>query len=149
MHPLVILHMTTPNPKRDTKLGAWKYYGRLKKIVYPESAPETKTDTTKGGEKKVEKVLIYGGVETAPIHLRKAASKGSALLDDIPQHSEAELLGGDGAWKQIQWAGKVGYVLAEFVHPATASPESEIVTVPRKELETIYDTLGDFLGLRG
>ena len=69
-------------------------------------------------EQTPEKILIRGGVLTAPIHLRKAASTSSALLDDIPQGSEAELLEGGEAWSRIRWKGKTGYVKSEFTQPA-------------------------------
>ena len=142
INPLRIRHMTSPRAKMDTKLGKWGWHGYLKKVDYSESGDE--------GGKEMEKVIISGGNPDEPIRLRKAASTTSAILAEMPQGSEAELIEDKGAWIQITWSGKTGYVMSIFVHRVDdGGQDGETVSVNRAELEKIYDTIGDMLGLRG
>ena len=136
VYPLRIRHMTTPKAKMDTSIGKWGWHGQLKKISYS------------GGEKKMEKVIISGGNPNEPIRLRKAASTGSAILAEMPQGSEAELIEGGGAWNQIVYSGITGYVMSVFVH-RKEDPAGETITVSKVELEKIYNMIGDMLGMRG
>ena len=135
VYPLRIRHMTSPRPKMDTSIGKWGYHGKLKKVDYS------------GGGKEMETVIISGGNPDEPIRLRKAASTGSKILAEMPQGSEAQLIEGGGTWNLIAWNGLQGYVMSVFVH--AKGEDRETVTVSRAELEKIYDTLGDMLGLRG
>lgn len=137
VYPLRIRHMTTPRPKMDTSIGKWGYHGKLKKIKY---------SGTDGGE-KMETVIISGGNPDQPIRLRRAASTASTIMAEIPQGSEATLTEGGGTWNRIEWNGLAGYVMSVFVHKK--GDDQENITVNRAELERIYDTLGDMLGLRG
>lgn len=136
VYPLRIRHMTTPKAKMDTSIGKWGWHGQLKKISYS------------GGEKKMEKVIISGGNPNEQIRLRKAASTGSAILAEMPQGSEAELIEGGGAWNQIVYSGITGYVMSVFVH-RKEDHAGETITVSKVELEKIYNMIGDMLGMRG
>lgn len=138
VYPLRIRHMTKPKPRMDTSIGKWGFFGKLKKVG----------GETAGGEGiKMETVIIAGGDVSAPIHMRKAASTGSGILADIPQGSEANLIEAGGSWYRVTWAGKTGYVMAKFVQRDTGSGAN--VSVPREQLEKIYDLIGEMLGMRG
>ena len=141
--PLMIRHMTAPKPRIDTKLGKWGYHGKLKKIDY----------SSEGGQ-ILERVIIRGGNMGEPIHMRKGASTKTQIVIDIPQGSEAVLLGNNGDWCQIAYAGQSGYVMTKFVSKADGSAptpvqDGETITVNRKRVEEAYDILGDLLGYRG
>jgi len=134
VYPLQIRHMTTPKPKMDTSIGKWGWHGWCKKITKEEVKP-------------MGKKIASGGNLGLPINMREAASTSSALVAQIPQGSEVDLIEGGGYWNRIQWNGHTGYVKSEFLH----DPEEagDMVSVPKKELEQIYDMIGDWLGLRG
>lgn len=136
VYPLRIRHMTSPKAKMDTSLGKWGYHGRLKKIDY-----------TGGGGKPMDEVIISGGNIEEPINMRKTASTGSPIVAKIPQGSMATLIEGGGAWNQIVWNGKTGYVMSQFVQKK--GDDEEKVSVSKAELEKIYDMIGDWLGKRG
>lgn len=95
----------------------------------------------------METVIISGGNPDQPIRLRRAASTASSIMAEIPQGSEATLTEGGGTWNRIEWNGLAGYVMSVFVHKK--GDDQETIIVNRAELERIYDTLGDMLGLRG
>lgn len=138
VYPLRILHMTSPKALTDTKLGKWAWHGKLKKV---------NLQAEDEGVKQMEEVIIRGGELSAPIHMRKAASTGSAIVAEIPQGSTAQIIEGGGVWNMINWNGKTGYVMSKFV--TRAGTQEETVTVNKKELEQAYDILGNLLGLRG
>ena len=50
-----------------------------------------------------------------PVNLRKAADKGAALVDQIPDGTEAELLTGGEEWSKIKAKGKTGWMMTEFL----------------------------------
>ena len=139
--PLRIRHMTSPGVRMDTSLGKWACHGRLLKIDYGESGKR---------RQNMEKVTIRGGNPDAPVHLRSAGSKASAVLADIPQGSQADLLEGGGRWSRVSWGGKTGYVMSEFIaRDGSGEPGGEMIPVRKADLEKAYDLLGGLLGLRG
>ena len=98
----------------------------------------------------MEKVTIRGGNPDAPVHLRSAGSKASAVLADIPQGSQADLLEGGGRWSRVSWGGKTGYVMSEFIaRDDSGEPGGEMIPVRKADLEKAYNLLGGLLGLRG
>ena len=145
VYPIRIRHMSTPGARMDTSIGKWSYHGMLKKIQGGEEEKE--------GDKRKMKVIIEGGVKTAPIHMRSSAGRTKDnIITDIPQGSEAELIEGGGEWNYIAWNGIKGYVMSKFVKQEGGGGEAdpgETVTVSKAELEKIYDLIGGFLGLRG
>jgi len=136
--PLRIRHMTSPRIKMDTSLGKWAWHGKLKKIEYSGG----------GGGGTMETVIISGGNPGAPINMRKAPSTSSAIIDKIPQGSEATLIENSGTWAKLTWNGRTGYVMSTLVH-TKGEPAGDTVTVSRAELEKAYNILGNLLGLRG
>ena len=50
-----------------------------------------------------------------PVNLRKAADKGAALVDQIPDGTEAELLSSGEEWSKIKAKGKTGWMMTEFL----------------------------------
>lgn len=142
--PLRIRHMSTGGPKIDTKIGKWSHHAWLRKI------------SRDGSEEQVdyEKVIIRGGVETSPVHMRSGPGTGHKILTDIPQGSEAQLVQAvNDKWSQVIYGGRTGYVQTVFVQrePSGSGTEgsADYVTVSRKDLEQIYDLVGSLLGLRG
>ncbi len=50
-----------------------------------------------------------------PVNLRKAADKDAALVDKIPDGTEAELLSSGEEWSKIKAKGKTGWMMTEFL----------------------------------
>ena len=50
-----------------------------------------------------------------PVNLRKEADKGAALVDKIPDGTEAELLSSGEEWSKIKAKGKTGWMMTEFL----------------------------------
>lgn len=109
----------------------------------------TDVDYSGGGGGK-EMVTISGGNPNAPINMRD--KPGGKLVTKIPQGSTAELLAEEDDWDYIKYDGKTGFVMSQFVHKSDEpepEPSTDTVAVNRTELEAVYDTIGNWLGLRG
>lgn len=139
VEPLRIRHMTSPRPKIDTSLGKWKYHGWLKKI-----SRNGEERPTEGGMPMGELIYISGGNPAAPINMRSGNSTSNKILKEIPQGSEAELLDFGEKWSKIRYKGTEGYVSSVFVRRQEAVTGAN-VTIPRAELQQIYDTIGGWL----
>ncbi len=119
-----------------TEKNGWDYVAYLNAVEY-------------GGGGTGMKCTISGGNPNASVRMRSKPSTFGVILAEIPQGSEAELLGEDGDWSNIKYGGRTGWTKSEFVHTDEPEPGGENVTVKRSALEAIYDTIGDWLGLRG
>lgn len=120
-----------------TAKNGWDYVAYLDAVEYG------------GGGGAIMKVTISGGNTDRPINMRSSASASSKIITQIPQGSTADLIEEYGAWDKIQYQTTTGYVMSEFVHKDQPEPSGDTVTVPRADLEKIYDQIGDWLGLRG
>lgn len=141
INPLIITHMTTPTIRRDTKIGKWRFKGRSKHITGGD-APMT----------DYEKCIISGGDNKNPINIRAGKGTKTADIGDIPQGATADLIEYSDGWCKVRFNGITGYVKTEFVTYVSgqgSDASSETVTVSRKRLESVYDELGDILGMRG
>ncbi len=125
-------------------------------VAIQQTAHQNSSEPIQKGETPMQKIRIYGGELSAPIHMRSFASTSAKIIADIPQNSEAELVADRGDWCCITWAGCSGYVKSQFVHEEGARRTEEApaanpdeITVSRKALASLYDSLGDLLGLRG
>lgn len=138
VNPLRIRHMTTPKPKMDTSIGKWSYHGKLKKIDYAGGG---------GGGGKVEyKAKVVGGA----LNMREQPQKSAERLCQIPDGTIITVTDEALEWAKTSYSGNDGWVMKAYLEPVKdPQPDPDTVTVDRKVLEAIYDTLGDMLGLRG
>lgn len=135
--PLRIRHMTTPQPKMDTSVGKWAYHGWLKKI-------------SSGGDEHMRvsyRARVIGGA----LNLRKQMDARSERLAQIPDGATVQVTEESPEWCQIEYEGQTGYVMSKFLAEIRQEPDgvTETITVSKKQLEAIYDQIGDMLGLRG
>ena len=100
VNSLEITHMTSPTAKKDTKLGNWKYSGKLPWVKRgAEPVPEGYAVVT---AKKV-------ALRTAPTTEAKVivrANKGDQVKIEEPPPSE---------WEYVSYKGKTGYMMKEFI----------------------------------
>jgi len=119
--PLRIRHMTSPKPKTDTRIGKWKWHGKLKRIEYGgESMPS-----------ETYQARVLGG----KLNLRKGTSSASVRIAQIPEGSIVLVTGADGEWSQVEYNGLVGYVMSRFLEKMNDGAEDTATnTVDRMRL---------------
>ena len=102
-----------------------------------------------------ETVIISGGNPGCPINMRSGKSTDYKIIKSIPQGASAELVEAGEKWSKIRYGGVTGYVSSVFINksgattPTAGGNDETTVTIQRGGLEKVYDTIGDWLGLRG
>ena len=150
VNPLVITHMTSPTAKKDTSLGKWNYYGQLPQVDYGE-----------GGGGEMDKATVHSE-NGGSVKMRAKPSTSCATYWDIPNGTVVDLIEWGEPWANIAYGGHTGYMMSKFlvrgeiVPGDQDEPDGDTIMVSRKELEDIYkiledvyNTIGDWLGLRG
>lgn len=107
VNPLEITHMTSPKPKKDTKIGNWKYHGKLPWVKYGEQPGP-------GPEPVTEWATVYAD-NGKPVKMRAKPSTRCGLYWEVPCGSQVMILDPGNIWCHIQWAGQQGYMKKEFL----------------------------------
>lgn len=139
VEPLRILHMTTPRPKMDTRLGEWAYYG-WPRLVARENEQE---GIPVGTEVNYQGRVVGDGM----LNMRQAPNTKAARVMQLPVGTVVQVTEEDEDWLRVSYGAATGYVMAQYIDKdATAGA---MISVDRTVLEAIYDEIGDLLGLRG
>lgn len=121
VNPLEITHMTSPKPKKDTKLGNWKYRGKLPWVNYggePGPGPEPEPG---------EWAYVYAE-NGKPVKMRAKPSTSCNSYWEVPVGSQVKILEKGTDWHHIQWAGQDGYMMKQFL--ITGGTDLYTVTIP-------------------
>ncbi len=95
-------------------------------------------------------VVLPTGASGNTVNMRDKPSRQGGIIAKVPVGSAVEILFDQGQWMQIEYQGKSGYMMSDYLEYGQGGESgTEMLSVPRGELEKIYDQLGDWLGLRG
>lgn len=130
----------------DTKLGKWKYWGKLKNVNYGNSADE------KGDEPSPMKYYATVTADSATVKMRAKPSQDCGLYDDVPVGSIVEVLSEDGKWDQVSYGNRQGwYMMSAFLVPINKdeseqnsnddNQSGDLILVSKALLEKICDQL--------
>lgn len=120
--------------------GGWNMVGLWNRIDYGT-----------GGETLTATVYASNG---SSVNIRAKKDKSSDRLDTVPVGTEVEVLEKGDTWSRVKYNGMTGYMMSSFliigtVQPGDSTDEQDYVKVSRTALKTVYDQIGDMLGLRG
>lgn len=121
--------------------GGWNRVGLWRAISYGE-----KVDRILNGGETVE-VTYQAKVVGGGLNMRRNPETGAERLLLIPDGTILTITEESGEWAKTSYLYKTGWVMKKYLEKIDADKDS--VVVSRKELETLYDTIGDWLGLRG
>lgn len=92
------------------------------------------------------KAKVIGGA----LNMREQPQKSAERVCQIPDGSIITVTDEALEWAKTSYSGRDGWVMKQYLEPVQdPEPDPDSITVSRKELEKIYDALGDMLGLRG
>ena len=136
--PLEITHCTSVpgGIQRDSKMGNWRYGGKLKYVNYDEKEePDMETP--------------YEATVTAEsgntVNIRVKPDLKSTIIARAHLGDTVMVLDELGEWDQVTYKGKQGYMMTQFLQidrdEQDEEPDGDTVTVNREELETWADVL--------
>lgn len=85
------------------------------------------------------------------VRLRKTASTKAIAIANVPIGATVDVLDKQGPWWQITHAGKIGWMMAKFLKPSTADPDTGspagflTVTIPLSAAQALFDALKEVL----
>lgn len=122
VNPLRIRHVTYPGgAATDTKIGKWKYHGKLKKIDYAASGGKTGG----GGGSRMEETY-QAKVKGGTLRMREHPMDGAEVLARIPDTTELTVRNYSDEWAATFYKGNSGYVKREFLVPVGEDDQSRI-----------------------
>lgn len=113
----------------------WTHWGELRGVDY------------NGGSKPV--VEYQAKVIGGNLNLREQPQKSAERLCQIPDGTIVTVTDEALEWAKTSYAGQTGWVMKAYLEPVKDGSDDDMIVVNRKELEAIYDTIGNWLGLRG
>jgi uncharacterized protein YraI len=142
--PLRITHCTggtTNGIKIDTKIGAWRYGGRLEGIDYEskeEEAPMTDPTGT----------AIVSAASGSSVRMRASASTKSIVRAYVPVGAQVDVLQKAGDWWEIHYDGQAGWMLASFLTGGDdgSTEQQDIISIPRSAAIMLLEALQTALG---
>lgn len=127
INPLEITHMTSPNAKKDTKLGKWNYFGQLPQV----------TD-----ESEVIVVVEYATVIGGSLNLRKDKSTQAAKLTSIPNGTRVAVTEHGSDWCKVVYNAYTGYAKTEFLKFEGGGSDDKItISLSKDAALALYEAL--------
>ena len=113
--------------------GGWNRIGLWDRIDY--------TDGGGDGVEVTYRAQVIGGA----LNVRAEPKKASDRLGQLPEGSIVTVTEDLAGWSRIDYDGKNGYVMSQYLKKIREEPEEEKIMVSKKELQEIYDKIGKML----
>lgn len=133
VNPLIIEHATSAGKRcvvEQTDLKGWTYYAALKNVDYNESSEGT------GGKDTMSRMVVTC-VEGNVVKLRAKPSTSADVLMRIPKGTIVEAGEKSGLWRPVEYGGKEGYMMAEFLKPYEPSDGDGQGTDSKEDMVTL------------
>ena len=131
-NPLEIIHASSAAGcvTTDTKIGKWKYWGKLKDVDYGATPiPATPSNPDVPVEEEPESVVVekpkIGYINADKVNFRTGPSTKKPRIEYLNTGDSVEILGETGSWLKCRAIGRVGYIMAEFVSMEQVVPVDE------------------------
>ena len=124
----------------------WKAWGELKGVNY-----------AGGGERKMNeaKVVLPSGASGSTVNMRDSASRSARIVCQVPVGSSVEIIQDVGDWCSIQYNGKNGYMMSNYLEydgqggescGALSPEETAEVQKALKAIEDATETISRIMG---
>ena len=109
-----------------TEKNGWDYVAELKYVDY-EAGGES------GGEKMKARVVLPAGATGSTVNMRKSASKSADIVCKVPVGAEIDVISDQGQWCEIDYDGRVGYMMSNYIEYDGQDGETETLTPENQE----------------
>lgn len=102
---------------RDRLKGnGWDFVARLKDVDYG------------GQEMEQARVVLPTGATGSTVNMRRVPSRTSDIIARVPVGAEVQVTGDSGQWCQVEYNGKGGYMMSNYLEYLGQSGESGAIT---------------------
>lgn len=130
VNPLRITHMTSPSAKIDTKIGNWKYHGKLPQVAYNNTPGE------------VVIVIEYATVVGGSLNLRSEPSKSAAILTTIPNKSKVAIVEHTNKeWDKVVYNSYTGYAMSMYLSTDGDNSGKVTISLSKENANELYEAL--------
>lgn len=140
VEPLEITHCTSVagGIKRDASLAGWTHAGRLNGVVYTTDTSAEVTGIS----------AVVAAANGKPVRMRAVPDDDGDTLAKLPVGESVTVLADAQGWAKIRTAaGKIGYMMSEFLTSGQPAPTGSMVTIrlERDAAEAAMAALGQAL----
>ena len=128
VNPLRIVHAssTVGCVTTDTKLGKWKYWGKLKNVDYGACTTIESPGTEDEGETVVPVAeTVIGYITADKVNFRTGPSTSKSRIEYLNTGDQVEVIGEKGDWLKCKALDRVGYIKEEFISTESIEPIDE------------------------
>lgn len=129
VYPLCIVHCTSPGAAihYDSSIGKWTYFGRVRGVLYE-------------GEMEMDMatVVLPKGTVGSTVNMRKGPDKSYSIIKEVPVGSRINVIQDQGKWCQIEYDGKDGWMMSNYIEYESENGEENKGEV---DLKTAFDEI--------
>ena len=126
VHPLRIVHATTPCAKVDQRLGEWSHAGFLTGVQYEEAE---------------EMVMAYVNAESGTtVNLRRSASRKSVVLARLQVGTCVRVLEEKGDWARVAAEEHTGWMMRAYLASDAAAAADDAADIGLEQRLTALET---------
>lgn len=106
---------------RDALTGknGWDYVAELKYVDYEKKESGDRVDAI---------VVLPSGATGSTVNMRKSPSKSADIVCKVPVGSDIDVISDQGQWCEIDYGGRVGYMMSNYIEYDGQSGETETLT---------------------
>lgn len=133
---------------RDEMTGkhGWDCVAELKYVDYGKAE--------ESGDRMDARVVLPAGASGSSVNMRKKASKTADVVEKVPVGAKIDVISDQGQWCEIDYNGKVGYMMSNYVEYDGQGGESETLTAKEqaqidqalKTIEEQIEIIGSITG---
>ena len=107
---------------RDALTGknGWDYVAELKYVDYGEEK--------ESGDRVDAIVVLPSGATGSTVNMRKSPSKSADIVCKVPVGSEIDVISDQGQWCEIDYGGRVGHMMSNYIEYDGQGGETETLT---------------------
>lgn len=132
-----------------TAKNGWDCVAYLKYVDY---------DNEPKGDEQMETatatVVLPSGASGSTVNLREGAGKDWAIVAKVPVGSKVQVIEDKGTWCKIDWNGKTGWMMANYLEYEDQGGETDVLTAEDRdridkallEIEKAAETIGCIIG---
>lgn len=127
-------------------IRSWSFVAYLKNITY---------NSKEASKMQTATVVLPSGSSGKTVNFRTRPDRDAQLVERVPVGSQVDVLEDQGAWVKIQWAGKTGYMMSNYLEyegqdgesmPDLTDDDRIQIDQALKAIETAVDIIGNIVG---